>query len=144
MIEVHRSRVIDAPVDDVWQAIRRFDGVGDWNPGVTAVRMLSGGSTEVGGVRHIDLPDGGVIVETLLHHSDLEHAYGYRIDEAPIPVEGYRAVHRLRTITEGDATLSEWTAWFDCDPGLAGKMDHVIGNGIFVAGMQGLSDFMSA
>jgi hypothetical protein len=25
---------------------------------------------------------------------------------------------------------------------LAGKMDHVIGNGIFAAGMQGLADFM--
>ncbi len=43
----------------------------------------------------------------------------------------------------GDATLSEWTAWFDCDPELAGKMDHVIGNGIFTAGMQGLADFLS-
>jgi len=143
MIRVHRSLVIDAPIDIVWAAIRRFDGVVDWNPGVAAAHMLSGGSTEVGGVRHLDLPDGGVIVETLLHHSDLEHAYGYRIDEAPLPVTHYTAVHRLRTVTEGDSTLSEWTAEFDCDPALATELDQVVGDGIFVAGMRGLAHHLS-
>ncbi len=144
MIRVHRSRVIDAPIAIVWAAIRNFDGVVDWNPGVSAARMLAGGSTEVGGVRHLDLPDGGVIVETLEHHSDVEHSYGYRIDEAPLPVTGYTALHRLHEVTVGDATFSTWTAEFDCDPAVADQMVHVIGEGIFVAGMQGLAEHVSS
>jgi len=143
-MRVHRSMVIDAPIDVVWAAIRRFDGVGDWNPGVARVWMESGAPTEVGGVRHIELPDGGLIVETLLGHSDADHHYRYRIDESPLPVAGYEAEHRLQEVTVGGRTFSTWTAEFDLTGGTEAELDALVGDGIFVGGMQGLTRHVGA
>ena len=70
-MKLKRSVVIDAPVDEVWAAVRRFDGVAAWNPGVKTAVMESGGPTETGSVRRLEIVDGSVFRETLLAHSDL-------------------------------------------------------------------------
>ena len=38
-MKVFRSMVLDAPVARVWAAVRAFDAVVDWNPGVIAARI---------------------------------------------------------------------------------------------------------
>ena len=46
-MRVFRSVVIDAPIGEVWAAVRAFDGVANWNPGVVIARMESGTPTGV-------------------------------------------------------------------------------------------------
>lgn len=65
-MKVFRSMVLDAPVAEVWAAVRAFDAVVEWNPGVIAARMESGSPTAVGSVRRLDIADGTVFRETLL------------------------------------------------------------------------------
>jgi len=41
-MKILRSMVLDAPVAEIRAAVRAFDVVVDWNPGVIAARMESG------------------------------------------------------------------------------------------------------
>jgi len=87
-MQVFRSMIIDAPTDKDWAAIRLFDGVAVWNPGVTSARMETGRATTTGSIRHLDIADGSVFRETLLAHSDTEHFYTCDILQSPLPVRG--------------------------------------------------------
>jgi ligand-binding SRPBCC domain-containing protein len=104
-VKVFRSVVLDAPVEEVWAAVRAFDGVVVWNPGVATARMETGSPTAVGSVRHLDIVDGTVFRETLLAHSDIEHFYTYDILESPLPCWNYVSTHRFVPITDGNEHL---------------------------------------
>ena len=130
-MKVKRSVVIDAPIERVWQAVRRFDGVAEWNPSVTAAVMESGSPTEVGSIRKLDIVDGSVFRETLLAHSDLEHFYTYDIIESPLDCSNYISCHRFVEITEGNRTLGIWQGEFDCDPAHAGELESIVGDQIY-------------
>ena len=141
-MKVLRSMVLDAPIADVWAAVRAFDAVVDWNPGVVAARMESGSPTAVGSVRRLDIADGTVFRETLLAHSDLERFYAYDIVEGPLPCRNYMSIHRFIPITEGDRTLGIWQGEFDCAPDAEAELDEIVGDRIYVAGMKGLDDYL--
>jgi len=141
-MKVFRSVVIDAPIAKVWQAVRSFDGVVNWNPGVTGARMESGTATSVGSIRHLDIADGTVFRETLLAHSDLEHFYSYDILESPLPCENYISTHRFIAITDGDKTLGIWQGEFDCTPEDAAGLEEIVGNLIYRDGMRGLNAYL--
>ena len=141
-MRVFRSMVLDAPVAEVWAAVRAFDAVVDWNPGVVAASMESGTPTAVGSVRRLDIADGTVFRETLLAHSDLERFYAYDIVEGPLPCRNYVSTHRFIPITEGDRTLGIWQGSFDCGSGDEAELDEVVGERIYVAGMNGLNEYL--
>ena len=142
-MHVYRSMVIAAPLETVWAAVRAFDGVAAWNPAVTAARLETGAATETGAIRHLDIADGTVFCETLLAHSDLEHFYTYDILESPLPVTGYISTHRFLPITHSDQTLSIWESEFDCDPSVAEEMARVVGDAIYISGMEGLNAYLT-
>ena len=141
-MKVFRSVILEAPIAEVWAAVRAFDGVVNWNPGVTVARMETGNPTAVGSVRHLDIVDGTVFRETLLAHSDLERFYSYDIVEGPLPCSNYISTHRFIPITEGDKTLGIWQGTFDCDPKDEAQLDEIVGDRIYVAGMKGLNDYL--
>ena len=141
-MRVFRSAVIGAPIDRVWAAVRAFDGVADWNPGVTGARLETGSPTGVGSIRHLDIIDGTVFRETLLAHSDLEHFYTYDILESPLPCGNYISTHRFIPITEGEITLGIWESRFDCAPDQEANLEEIVGDQIYVGGMKGLDDFL--
>ena len=100
MARAHASSVIDAPIEQVWNRIRDFDGLPNWHPGIAKSKVEGGKpSDQVGCVRVLTLQDGAVIREQLLEMSDLGHHYSYSILELPLPVANYRATLRLRRIT---------------------------------------------
>ena len=142
-MKVMRSVIIEAPVDRVWAAVRAFDGVVRWNPGVTAARMESGTSTSVGAIRHLDIVDGTVFRETLLAHSDLEHFYTYDIVEGPLPCRNYVSTHRFLPVTDGNLTLGIWSGEFDCDPADEASLEAVVGDAIYRDGMRGLNSYLA-
>ena len=141
-MKVKRSVIIDAPIERVWQAVRRFDGVAAWNPGVTAAVMESGSPTEVGSVRTLDIVDGSVFRETLLAHSDLEHSYTYDIIESPLDCNNYISCHRFIEITEGDKTLGIWQGEFDCDPAQEEELEKIVGEGIYRNAQLALNQYL--
>ncbi len=141
-MKVYRSVVLDAPIEAVWAAVRAFDGVVNWNPGVTGARMESGSPTAVGSIRHLDIADGTVFRETLLAHSDREHFYTYDIVEGPLPCTNYISTHRFVPITEGDKTLGIWEGAFDCAPENEDSLETIVGDMIYRDGMRGLNAYL--
>ncbi len=141
-MKVTRSVVIDAPIERVWAAVRRFDGVAAWNPGVVAARLESGSPTGVGALRILDIADGTVFRETLLAHSDLERFYTYDIVDSPLRCSNYVSCHRFIEITEGDITLGIWQGEFDCDPADADELEAIVGDMIYRDAQLALNQYL--
>jgi hypothetical protein len=117
MAQVLVSAVIDAPIAEAWEAIRRFDAPAEFLPFVESSPIEENREpTAVGAVRVVTQTDGGVFREVLVEHSDGEHFYSYTFVGSPIPVRNHRTTLRLRPITDGDRTLGEWSSRFDIDP----------------------------
>src|SRR5262245_40283415 len=91
MLRTHVSCVIGAPIAAVWKAIRPFDSLATWHPYIAASSIEGQHPADkVGGIRRLQLRDGGGIVrETLLALSDLDHSIVYDIIESNMPVENY-------------------------------------------------------
>ena len=141
MARAHASSVIDAPIEQVWNRIRDFDGLPNWHPGV-ATSKIEGGqpSDQVGCVRVLTLQDGAPIRERLLEMSDLGHHYSYSILESPLPVANYRATLRLRRISDGNRTFAEWSASFDANPAeKEAETEDFISNAVFQGGFDALN-----
>ena len=141
-MQVFRSMIMEHPVDKVWSAVRAFDGVANWNPGVAAAHMERGGATEIGAIRHLDIADGAVFRETLLAHSDDEWMYRYDILDSPLPVTNYVSTHRFIPITATNQCLGIWESTFDCAGELGEEMDKVVGDIIYIGGMTGLNNYL--
>lgn len=141
-MKVFRSMIIDAEIERVWAAVRAFDGVASWNPGVDQAVLENGAPTATGTIRRLDIPDGSQFRETLLAHSDSEYFYTYDILDSPLPVTGYVSTHRFIPITHSAQTLGIWESTFDCAPDVADEMDAIVGDAIYIGGMTGLNRFL--
>jgi uncharacterized protein YndB with AHSA1/START domain len=114
--KVWTSRVIKAPVEKVWATIRDFAGMGGWHDDITRMRMLGRArSDKVSGVRDFYFGDGH-LKEELLHLSDLERSYSYRITECAIPWMNYVSGPRLWPVTAGNMTFGVWTGDWIASP----------------------------
>ena len=143
-MKIMRSVIIDAPIASVWAEVRAFDGVVNWNPGVSAALIENGSSTQVGSVRRLEIVDGSVFRETLLAHSDFEHFYSYDIIDSPLPCSNYLSTHRFVEITEGDRTLGIWQGEFDCEAQDAAQLESIVGDSIYRDAQHGLNQYMQA
>ncbi|WP_299849438.1 SRPBCC family protein [uncultured Roseovarius sp.] len=141
-MHVFRSMIIDAKIDRVWAAVRAFDGVVNWNPGVVRATLEDGAPTATGTVRALHIADGTVFRETLLAHSDLDCFYTYDIIDSPLPVTGYISTHRFIPITCTQQTLGIWESRFACAPEDEAEMEKVVGDAIYIGGMTGLELFL--
>ena len=141
-MQVFRSMILDAEIDRVWDAVRAFDGVATWNPGVVHASLETGAPTATGSIRTLQTPDGAVFRETLLAHSDLEYFYSYDIVEGPLPCSNYISTHRFIEITDGDKTLGIWQGEFDCDPSDAADLETIVGDLIYRDGQRGLNQLL--
>ncbi|MEM7561660.1 MAG: SRPBCC family protein [Pseudomonadota bacterium] len=141
-MKVMRSVIIDAPIETVWSAIRQFDAVVNWNPGVSAATLESGNSTEVGAIRLLDIVDGSQFRETLLAHSDRAHFYTYDIVDSPLDCQNYIATHGLIEITDGNRTLSYWRGEFDCTPENRAELEQIVGQQIYHEAQVALNTYL--
>lgn len=122
----YNSKIIDAPVAKVWDAIKDFHDVG-WAPGVIESCDVIGAQKgdQLGAQRKLN----GVFVETLLAVDNHAHTFKYSIDEGPGPMEqcqGYVGTVRLAELTDGDKTFVEWTStWTHSDGGVKEMCDGI-------------------
>lgn len=139
MAEVYTSSVIGAPADQVWAAVRDFNGLPDWHPLIAESRIESAApADQVGCVRAFRLKDGGFIREQLLALSDYDFSFSYSILESPMGVENYVATLKLTPVTDGSRTFAEWSAEFDCPPEREAELVELVGQTVFQGGFDSL------
>ena len=139
MTQVYTSSVIAAPVDQVWAAIRNFNGLPDWHPAIAESRIEGGApADQVGCVRAFRLKDGGFIRERLLALSDYDYSCTYSILESPMGVENYVATLKVTPITDGGRSFAEWSAAFDCPEEREAELVDLIGKDVVQGGFDAL------
>ena len=114
--KVWTSRVLKAPVDEVWKVMRDFAGMGGWHDEITKMHMLKRQrSDKVGGIRDFYFGEGH-INEELLHLCDLTRSYSYRITRSGIPWMNYASGPRLWPVTADNTTFGVWTGDWTASP----------------------------
>lgn len=107
--KVWTSRVLKAPVEKVWEVMRDFAGMGGWHDEITKMHMLKRvRSDKVSGVRDFMFGTGH-LNEELLHLSDLERSFSYRITKCDMPWINYVSGARLWKVTADNSTFGVWT-----------------------------------
>lgn len=115
MVRVYVSSVIGAPIEQVWEYVRDFDGLPKWFPGVTDSHIEGGlRGDQVGCIRNFGVQGGARMREQLLSLSDVSHSWTYKMIEGGMPVSNYVPTFRLLPITDGDRTFVEGAVRFDC------------------------------
>lgn len=139
MPKAYASSVINAPADTVWAAIRDFNGLPDWHPGIADSVIEEGKrGDQVGAVRSFHLKDGAHIRERLLSHSDAERCYAYNFETTPFEVLNYHATLRVTPVTDGNRTFIEWWTTFDCPVEKIDEWVGIFAKGVFQSGFDAL------
>ncbi|MFT3989493.1 SRPBCC family protein [Aestuariivirga sp.] len=107
--KIWTSRVIKSPVEKTWGMMRDFAGMGGWHDEITKMHMLKRArSDKVSGVRDFMFGQGH-LNEELLHLSDLERSFSYRITKCDMPWMNYVSGARLWKVTADNSTFGVWT-----------------------------------
>lgn len=139
MVKVFQSAVIQAPLGKVWEAIRDFNGLPSWHPGIAESRIEGDrASDSVGCVRNFSLTSGDRIREQLLALDDVNHLCTYTILESPMPLTDYISCLHLYEITENGSTFAVWSAEFNTTPADAAELHKTVGEGVFLTGLKAL------
>jgi len=144
MVEIRRSTIVNAPLEQVWAILRDFNGHEVWHPAVAASAIEEGAEGDhVGAVRNFQLSDGGRIREQLLALSDAETTFAYCILEAPVALRNYVAHVRLRPVTSDNRCLWEWRATFDAVASQRERLSRFVAEGIIAAGFRAVQDLLA-
>ncbi len=139
MARAHASVVVDAPVEAVWGIVRNFNGLPDWNPGVTDSVIEDGLAADVVGcVRSFHLADGAHVRERLLMLDDSRYRFAYNFETPAFPVANYRAEMEMIPVTQTGGTFVQWSATFDEAPEDAGKYVEIVSRDVFGGGLAAL------
>jgi hypothetical protein len=139
MVDVYVSSVIAAPAEAVWERVRDFNAMPQWHPAIAESQIEDGLRSDViGCVRRFRLKDGGLIRERLLALSDYDYTFTYSILESPMGVDNYVATLKLIPVTDGNQCFAEWSAQFDCPEARASELKTLIGEGVFLVGLNAL------
>ena len=118
--KVWTSRVMRAPVDDVWKGMRNFAGMGAWHEDISRMKMLNRARPDkVSGVRDFYFGEGH-LNEELLALCDQTRSFLYRITKCDMPWLNYVSGPRLWPVTANDTTFAVWTGDWD-----AGALDDL-------------------
>ena len=136
MPSTNQSKIISAPISDVWNKFTNFHDL-SWSPNVITNLEPVGsiGGSEVGAKRILN----GAFHETLAEVDNDNFMLKYSIDDGPSPVSkddvsNYFGVVQLSPYEDG--TLVEWSSSWDSNGEEAVEFCH----GIYVALLNELAD----
>lgn len=132
MSKVTVSKSFSAEPDAVWSIIGKPGSIADWHP---AIQQSSLENTR----RVCTLADGGKVFETILEHSDQSLSYRYRIDESPLPIQGY--VSSLYVAKDGPGSTVTWDSEFQVVDAPAADVEGAI-RGLYQAGLEHLQEML--
>ncbi|MCI2420424.1 SRPBCC family protein [Saccharopolyspora sp. K220] len=143
MAKSYASGVIAASVEQVWQAVRDFNGLPTWHPAIEASEIEGGGPADaVGCVRHLTLTDGGAVRERLMALDDIDHSYTYEFVTSPFPVRSYRSTIRVAPITDTGHSFVEWFSHYDADAADEQQLGQTFAQGVYRTGLNGLAEHL--
>jgi mxaD protein len=87
--------------DRAWDAIKDFDGIHRWHPGVLNTTLLEGVNNQPMAVRELDLGGGAWLMSELLDWNAAERRFRYRILKSPMPLVAYVAEMRVTPTSQG-------------------------------------------
>jgi len=138
MPQCYQSKIINAPIEKVWETIKCFHNL-DWAPSVVTSTQKVGElkGNQVGAKRILN----EAFHETLLDVCDRGHTFSYSIDEGVSPVSSkevsnYVGVVKLHPITLSNETLIEWKSSWEAKTKEAEEFCHML----YVAMMNDLNE----
>lgn len=144
MPTVKISSVIDAPIEQVWERVRDFNGLPSWHPRMVESEIEGGKpATEIGCVRKFKVASGATIREKLVEFSDGDRAVTYSIIEHPAPISNHSSTLKLTPVTDGNRTFAEWTASFDAPSEKGDEIAKGMGENVFQGGFNALKEHFS-
>lgn len=139
MVEVRRSTVIDAPIEEVWRILRDFNGHDRWHPAVAESHLTGADFTDqVGCVRDFRLTGGERVTEQLLSLSDKTRSFSYAIVESDVPLRDYVAHVALKPVTDGRRTFWNWHSKFRPPAGREQELAQLVAEGVYEAGFSAI------
>lgn len=103
---------VAAPAELLWQTVKGFASVADWNP---LVRDIEADGDGVGALRKVALQGIGEFVERLEQRDEAQRRYSYAIVDSPLPVRNCTVEVQVGDNGDGTATV-EWRSRFETDP----------------------------
>ncbi|EFC41305.1 hypothetical protein NAEGRDRAFT_80716 [Naegleria gruberi] len=142
LVRIFKSDIVNAPIDQVWQLVRSFNGLPQWAAGISASIIENGREdNSIGCVRSLSLAGGEEpIREELLSFDEKNHTYSYTILDGPLPFKNYKHYYStitLREITESNTTFIEWKSEFFCPLGEHDSAKPIV-EGVYVGGINAL------
>ena len=114
--KVWTSRVMNAPVADVWAVMRDFARMGGWHDEITGMTMLNNARPDkVSGIRDFHF-GAGHLNEELLSLCDQTRSFLYRITKSELPWLNYVSGPRLWPVTADNTTFGVWTGDWVASP----------------------------
>ncbi|MDP3837634.1 MAG: SRPBCC family protein [Methylococcales bacterium] len=98
--QANETIIINAPVENVWSAVKQFDEISTWHPDVK--NSTGDGKNESGGIRVITLENAEQFTEELDYYSDQEHKYKYRIKTENVKALPVSSHSSSLQVTAGD------------------------------------------
>ena len=145
MARAYASRILKAPVQDVWGLVRDFNGLPDWAPAIARSKIENGLDADViGCIRSFHTKEGVHIRERLLALDDANYSFTYNFEKPAFPVENYVATLRLYPVTHTNQTFAEWSAEFDEAPNDRGRYEAVISRDVFAANWAHVAKIIAA
>jgi mxaD protein len=141
---------INAKPADVWNFVKRFDGLKDWHPAFAKSDIIRGKDGQLGAVRALTVKDGPTFTETLLAVNEAGMAFTYDIIESPLPLDHYLSTMTVKANSSGGSTVT-WIGTFvrknprenlpegESDAGALGFI-----TGAYAGGLQNLKKVMEA
>lgn len=114
MATVSASRVISAPVAEVWDAIRDFGSHSSWIEHHPAITITHGTGLSIGAQRRVTYGDGSFFDEILTAQDDRRYFQEYDvIGELPLPVYNVSGAMKLHRVTADNTTMVVRTLTYD-------------------------------
>lgn len=140
----YASGTVPAQADTVWRTVRDFNGLATWHPAIASSEIEAGPAAgEVGAVRKLTMPDGGIVRERLVQLDDTDRSYTYDILESPFAIRSYRSTIRVAPITATGESFVEWWCHYDADAADEPKLNETFADGVYASGIAALAEHLS-
>lgn len=128
------TKILNAPCDEVWSAVKSIDGLDCWFPIIASCRIEG---AVVDAVRILGLAGGGEMRDRILEISDAERRVRHDRFALPFPVEKYLGTVEVRDAGPGQSELS-WSVQVEAGASKKDEMTSLIQSAI-TDGIDGLA-----
>ena len=124
----YNTCVVNAPVEQVWAALRNFHDLSFAPKVITSLEPVGDAAGDQLGAKRVL---NGAFYETLQSLNDVDRVVKYSIDDGPEAVSrdrvsGYIGVVRVFAVTDGNGTFVEWSStWQDSQGGVKEFCDPI-------------------